>query len=148
MNPAPRNSRPAYLGGAWCGVNAAVLASAILVFFFSALSWSHADDFKERQAKINEYKQWLESVGSGGSRLWLRLDDSRRPHRLYLGETFHAVDHKFQEQFVEIFSHYLAGHPEKFMLVDLFDGETGTPVGEFGWGGFKLYTSPRQWPEN
>jgi len=30
-----------------------------------------------------------------------------------------------QEEFVEIFSRFLAGHPEKNMLIDIFDASTG-----------------------
>ena len=69
----------------------------------------------------------------------VRLDDRRRPHRLYLGEGFFRADFKSQERFVDTFSNYLAGHPEKFMLIDLFDDGTNEPVGEYGFGGFKLY---------
>ena len=97
-------------------------------------------DFKKWEGKIAEYKKWLDLVGSKGSRFWLKLDSSRRPHRLYVGEGFYKADHKAKEEFVEIFSHYLAGHPEKFMLIDLFDSATGAAIGEFGWGGFKLYS--------
>ena len=100
-------------------------------------------DFRKWEAQISEYKQWLDVVGLSGSRFWLRLDSSRRPHKLYVGEGFNKADYKGKEEFVEIFSHYLAGHPEKFALVDLFDGITGAPIGEFGWGGFKLYPNHR-----
>ena len=98
-----------------------------------------AQDFKKWEAKISEYKQWLDLVRSETYRLWTRIDSSRRPHRLYVGEGFYRANQYDKEQFVEVFSHYLAGHPEKFALIDLFDGRTGAPVGEFGWGGFKLY---------
>jgi hypothetical protein len=37
------------------------------------------------------------------------------------------------------YSRYLAGHPEKFMLIDIFDAASEKQIGEFGWGGFKLY---------
>lgn len=104
------------------------------------LPWvASGQEFKKWEAKITEYKQWLDLVGSNGSGFWLRLDSSHRPHRLYVGEGFDKADYQEKEQFVEIFSHYLAGHPEKFMLIDIFDGATGAPIGEFGWGGFKLY---------
>lgn len=96
-------------------------------------------DFKKTEAAIKEYKQWLDLLGAGGVRLWVRLDSTARPHRLYVGEAFDQIDYTWKEQFVETFSSYLAGHPEKFMLIDLFDGKTGAPIGEFGWGGFKLY---------
>jgi len=71
---------------------------------------------------------------------WVRLDARHRPHRLYLGEGFFRADARTQEQFVETYSSYLAGHPEKSMLIDLFDAATNNPVGEYGWGGFKLYS--------
>lgn len=100
---------------------------------------SNGQDFKKWEAKTREYKQWLDLHGSEGSRLWLRIDSSRRPHKLYVGEAFHNANYKEKEHFIEIFSNYLAGHPEKFTLIDIFDAKTGKPVGEFGWGGFKLY---------
>jgi hypothetical protein len=98
-----------------------------------------AQDFKKWEAQLSQFKQWLDTVGQTGARLWLRVDSSRRPHRLYVGEGFKRADDKEKEEFVEIFSRYLSGHPEKFALIDLFDGATGAPIGEFGWGGFKLY---------
>lgn len=100
-----------------------------------------AQDFRKWEAQLSQFKEWLDVVGQAGSRFWLRLDSSRRPHRLYVGEGFDRADHTVKEEFVEIFSHYLAGHPEKYALIDLFDGATGAPIGEFGWGGFKLYPS-------
>lgn len=98
-----------------------------------------AQDFKKWEATIQEYKAWLGTLKSDGFRFWVKVDSNRRPHRLYVGEGFYEADDSFKEQFVEIFSHTLAGHPEKFMLIDLFDAVSGKPVGEFGWGGFKLY---------
>ncbi|MFQ5849239.1 MAG: hypothetical protein ACE5JU_01470 [Candidatus Binatia bacterium] len=96
-------------------------------------------EYEKWDARIAEYKRWLDSVGSTGSRLWLRLNSKRRPHRLYVGKSFYNLDYKGKEEFIEIFSHYLAGHPEKFALVDIFDARTEKRIGEFGWGGFKLY---------
>lgn len=96
-------------------------------------------ELKKIETQINQYKQWLDTVGAKGIRYWVRLDSSRRPHRLYVGEGFDKADYKVKEDFVDTFSRFLAGHPEKFMLIDLFDGATGAPIGEFGWGGFKLY---------
>ena len=98
-----------------------------------------AQDFRKWEAQISEYKRWLDLVRTESYRLWTRIDSSRRPHRLYVGEGFHRANLDDKEQFVEVFSHYLAGHPEKFALIDLFDGRTGAAIGEFGWGGFKLY---------
>ncbi|HEY2988258.1 MAG TPA: hypothetical protein VGL11_11075 [Candidatus Binatia bacterium] len=97
------------------------------------------DEFTIRAAQIAEYRKWLETLGSSGSRYWVRLDSERRPHKLYLGEGFYRADLQSQEHFVDTFSHYLAGHPEKFMLIDLYDEATKMPVGEFGWGGFRMY---------
>jgi hypothetical protein len=32
----------------------------------------------------------------------------------------------------------LAGHPEKNMLIDIYDANTGKEIGEYGFGGFHL----------
>lgn len=110
------------------------------IFLMLLLPWAASgQDFKKWEAKITEYKQWLDLVGSGGYRFWLRLDSGSRPHRLYVGEGFHKADDHLKEEFVDTFSRYLAGHPEKFMLIDIFDAASGRQIGEFGWGGFKLY---------
>lgn len=98
-----------------------------------------AQDFKNWEATIREYKAWLGTLRSDGYRFWVRLDTSHRPRRLYVGEGFYGADRALQEEFVEIFSSTLAGHPGKFVLIDLYDGVSGKPIGEFGWGGFKLY---------
>jgi len=116
----------------------------IALFFALAVglpagSQAFADEFTKRAAQIAEYKKWLDTLGSGGSRYWTTLDSSRRPHKLYLGEAFYRADPKSQELFVDTFSHYLAGHPDKFMLIDLYDERTRMPVGEFGWGGFRMF---------
>jgi len=100
---------------------------------------AEADEFKKREAKIAEYKQWLDTLGPKGSRFWIRLDNRHRPHRLYVGQGFYRADYQSQERFVDVFSNYLAGHPEKSMLIDLFDARTNRAVGEYGFGGFKLY---------
>ena len=97
------------------------------------------NEFKQREAIIAQYKKWLDSLGPEGSKFWVRLDHRQRPHRLYLGEGFYRADPQAQERFVDTFSNYLAGHPEKFMLIDLFDTTTNKAVGEYGFGGFKLY---------
>jgi hypothetical protein len=97
------------------------------------------DEFSDRAAKIAQYKKWLDTLGPQGSHYWMRLDGRQRPHRLYLGEGFYRADYKAQEHFVNTFSNYLAGHPDKFMLIDLFDVNTNKPIGEYGFGGFKLY---------
>ena len=119
--------------------------SAFLLLFlagvFEPLS-VRGDEFREREAKITQYKKWLDTLGPQGSRYWTRLDARHRPHRLYLGEGFYRADSQSQERFVDTFSNYLAGHPEKFMLIDLFDTDTNKAVGEYGFGGFKLYAKP------
>ena len=97
------------------------------------------NEFKQREAIIAQYKKWLDSLGPEGSKFWVRLDQRQRPHRLYLGEGFYRADPRTQERFVDTYSNYLAGHPEKFMLIDLFDATTNKAVGEYGFGGFKLY---------
>lgn len=119
-----------------------VIKRQVFVALFLILLWpwlAGGQEFKKWEAKTTELKQWLDLVGSDNYRFWMRLDSNRRPHRLYVGEGFHKADYSTKEQFVEIFSHYLAGHPEKYMLIDIFDAVSGNPVGEFGWGGFKLY---------
>lgn len=113
----------------------------LLIFLAGALAPAslHGNEFKEREAKIAQYKKWLDTLGPKGSRYWIRLDARHRPHRLYLGEGFYRADFQSQERFVNTFSNYLAGHPKKFMLIDLFDAKTNKPIGEYGFGGFKLY---------
>jgi hypothetical protein len=116
----------------------------LLVFLagvFEPLS-VRGNEFEQREAKITQYKKWLDTLGPQGSQYWTRLDARHRPHRLYLGEGFYRADFQSQQRFVDTFSNYLAGHPEKFMLIDLFDAKTNKPVGEYGFGGFKLYANP------
>jgi hypothetical protein len=95
--------------------------------------------FRRWEAQIARYKEWLDTVGSDTHRFWVRLDSQSRPHRLYVGEGFYKTDDHMREEFVDTFSRYLAGHPEKFMLIDIFDAASEKQIGEFGWGGFKLY---------
>jgi len=99
-----------------------------------------ADEFKKREAQMAQYKNWLDTLGPSESKYWIRIDAKHRPHRLYLGDGFYRADFKSQERFVDTYSNYLAGHPEKFMLIDLFDATTNKPIGEYGFGGFKLYS--------
>jgi hypothetical protein len=117
-------------------VVAIVLASALL---FPVLSSAQSFSFKEIEARVSEYKNWLDQHGSNGSRYWVRLDSTKRPHRLYVAEGFIQATVTEKEQFIEIFSRYLAGHPEKNMLIDIYDG-SGKAIGEYGFGGFRLYT--------
>jgi hypothetical protein len=118
-----------------------IVVMTLLALFLGYLkevpAWG--DEFKKRDAILAQYKKWLDSMGPEGSRHWIRLDSKRRPHRLYVGEAFFRADFRSQERFVDTYSNYLAGHPEKFMLIDLFDAVTNMPVGEYGFGGFKLY---------
>ncbi len=119
----------------------ALLASAL---FFPGLAAAQAPlSFKDIDARVSEYRKWLDQVGNNGSKLWIRLDSSKRPHRLYVGEAFMSADPVEKEQFVEIFSRFLAGHPEKNMLIDIYDASTSKMIGEYGFGGFKLFPSPR-----
>jgi hypothetical protein len=120
-------------------------AVAFLVLFLAAALQPLSllgNEFTEQEAKIMRYKQWLDTVGPQGSRYWIRLDARHRPHRLYVGEGFYHVDSKSQERFLDIFSNYLAGQPDKFVLIYLFDANTNKRVGEYGFDGFKLYSTP------
>jgi hypothetical protein len=114
----------------------AVLASALL---FPAVAFTQSVNFKEIEAKVSEYRKWLDQVGSNGSRYWVRLDSTKRPHRLYIGEGFIRANSSEQENFIEIFSRFLAGHPEKNMLIDIYDPSNGKWIGEYGFGGFRLF---------
>jgi len=125
--------------------NAATIVLAF-VLLFPVVSLAQTLSFKEIQARVSEYKVWLDKLGSNGSHYWLRLDGTKRPHRLYVGEGFMQATAGEKEEFIEIFSRYLAGHPEKNMLIDIYDESTGKAIGEYGFGGFRLYTvtvSPR-----
>jgi hypothetical protein len=114
------------------------LASALL-FSAAAAASAQVPNFKAIQEQIAEYRKLLDQAGSSGSRFWLRLDSSKRPHRLYVGEPFLQADSVTQEEFIEIFSRYLAGHPEKNMLIDIYDPNTNKWIGEYGFGGFRLF---------
>jgi hypothetical protein len=123
-------------------------ATIVLAFvlLFPVVSLAQTLSFKEIQARVSEYKVWLDKLGSNGAHYWLRLDGTKRPHRLYVGEGFMQATAGEKEEFIEIFSRYLAGHPEKNMLIDIYDESTGKAIGEYGFGGFRLYTvtvSPR-----
>lgn len=112
------------------------LASALLL---PSVVAGQAISFKEIEARVLEYRKWLDEVGSKGTRYWMRLDSSKRPHRLFVGDGFMQADISQKEEFIEIFSRFLAGHPEKNMLIDIYDASTGKPVGEYGFGGFRLF---------
>jgi hypothetical protein len=111
----------------------------LVALLFPAASFAQSLTFAEIQARVTEYKKWLDQFGANGLHYWMRLDSSKRPHRLYVGEAFWQAEPAQKEQFIEIFSRYLAGHPEKNMLIDIFDAGTGRAVGEYGFGGFKLF---------
>jgi hypothetical protein len=113
-----------------------LLASALL---FPAVAFAQSVNFKEIEAKVSEYRKWLDQVGSNGSRYWVRLDSTKRPHRLYIGEGFMRANSSEQENFIEIFSRFLAGHPDKNMLIDIYDPTNGKWIGEYGFGGFRLF---------
>lgn len=115
--------------------------TAIGLFFLFLLSpwFVNAQDIKAWQLKTAQFKERLDALQGDNYKFWTRLDGTRRPHKLYVGEGFNKAELKDKEEFVEVFSHYLAGHPDKFMLIDLYDAGTGAAIGEFGWGGFKLY---------
>jgi hypothetical protein len=122
-----------------------VARALVLVLFLPCLAFAQGQsrktsepEFKKWEGLLGQYKIWLDSVGLTGHRFWVRLDSKHRPHRLYVGEGFDNADYKGKEEFVETFSRFLAGHPEKYMLIDLYDSNN-KPIGEFGWGGFKLY---------
>ena len=114
------------------------LASA---FLFSGLAWAQSPELKDIQTRISWYRAWLDQAGSSGSRFWLRLDSSKRPHRLFVGDGFLQAEADAQEEFIEIFSRYLAGHPDKNMLIDIYNATNGKWIGEYGFGGFRLFAA-------
>src|SRR5689334_21439602 len=71
---------------------------------------------------------------------------TRRPYRLYVGDGFLKAESNYQEEFVEIYSHYLAGHPQKYALIDLYNANAGESVGEYGWSGFMHYKTTADSP--
>jgi hypothetical protein len=113
-----------------------ILGSAL---FFPGLVKAQTLSFKDVDARVAEYRKWLDQTGNSGTRYWIRLDSSKRPHRLYVGEAFLKADATEKEQFIEIFSRFLAGHPEKNMLIDIYDSATSKWIGEYGFGGFRLF---------
>ena len=119
----------------------AVITAFLFAMLFPAVSSAETPTIKEIQSRISQYKTWLDQLGSNGAHYWIRLDSSKRPHRLYVRDGFMHADFTHKEEFIEIFSRYLAGHPEKNMLIDIYDASNGRPVGEYGFGGFKLFNS-------
>jgi hypothetical protein len=112
------------------------LASA---FLFAGPAWAQAPDLRDIQTRISWYRAWLDQAGASGSRFWVRLDSSKRPHRLYVGANFMSAETDAQEELIEIFSRYLAGHPDKNMLIDIYSEANGKLIGEYGFGGFRLF---------
>ena len=116
-----------------------ILLALAFALVFPVISAAQTLSFKEIEARVSEYRKWLDKVGNNGSRYWVRLDSTKRPHRLYVGDGFVHASATEKEQFVEIFSRFLAGHPEKNMLIDIYDANTGKEIGEYGFGGFHLF---------
>ena len=117
----------------------ALLIPLLMLLLFPALSGAQNLSFKAIESQVSEYRKWLDQVGSSGSHYWVRLDSTKRPHRLYVGEGFYQANYDEKENFVEIFSRFLAGHPEKNMLIDIYDSSSGKYIGEYGFGGFRLF---------
>ena len=111
----------------------------LLFLLFPALAAAQNLSFKAIESQVAEYRKWLDQVGAKGSHYWMRLDSTHRPHRLYVGEGFYKATYQEKEDFVEIFSRFLAGHPEKNMLIDIYDASSGKYIGEYGFGGFRLF---------
>jgi len=117
-------------------LSALFLASA---FLFPAFADAQVVNFKEIEARVREFRGMLDQAGANGTRFWTRLDSSKRPHRLYVGDGFLSADEEAKENFIEVFSRFLAGHPDKNMLIDIYDGRTSKLIGEYGFGGFRLF---------
>jgi len=111
----------------------------VSAFLFPAIVTAQVPNFKAIQERVSEYRKWLDLAGASGSRFWLRLDSSKRPHRLFVGEGFMEAESDAKEEFIEVFSRFLAGHPEKNMLIDIYDPTTNKWIGEYGFGGFRLF---------
>ena len=118
---------------------ALLLSVSLSPLFSAAQTVKQKEIIIENDAKIAGYKKWLEQVGAKGLNYWSRLDSTHRPHRLYVGEGFQKADYTEKERFIEIFSCYLAGAPDKNMLIDIYDASTGKAIGEYGFGGFRLF---------
>jgi hypothetical protein len=120
-------------------VLAALLLTVALGFGFDAAFGQTEQDFKRWKAEVATYKVWLDKKGVKGTRVWVRIDSRRRPHKLYVAEAFYEMSHHERIEFIEMWSRYLAGHPKKYALLDIYDASTKKHIGEFGWGGYKLY---------
>ena len=122
---------------------ALVLASLCLTlglgFGFDSALGQTEKDFKRWKAEVAEFKVEIDKQGAKGTRVWIRIDSRRRPHKLYVAEAFYELQHHQRIEFIELWSRYLAGHPKKYALLDIYDSSTKKHIGEFGWGGYKLY---------
>jgi hypothetical protein len=116
-----------------------IIIVLLFALSFPALSSAEGLTFNEIQSRISQYKIWLDQLGSSGQHYWVRVDSTKRPHRLFVGDGFFRADFGHKEEFIEIFSRYLAGHPEKNMLIDIYDATSGRAIGEYGFGGFRLF---------
>jgi hypothetical protein len=116
-----------------------VLILLLMLLLLPAISGAQTLTFRAIESQVSEYRKWLDQLGSSGSRYWVRLDSTKRPHRLYVAEGFDQAEFRDKEQFIEIFSRFLAGHPEKNMLIDIYDANSGRYIGEYGFGGFRLF---------
>ena len=104
------------------------------------------NEFKEREAKISQYKNGsilsaltvpnigCVSMGSRGLIGYIWAGASIAP--TLKAKSVSSI--RFQ---------IILQDTGKFMLIDLFDAATNKPVGEYGFGGFKLYTKPLQTAE-
>jgi len=120
-------------------VLAALLLTVVLGLGFDSAFGQSEQDFKRWKAEVATYKVWLDKKGAKGTRVWVRIDSRRRPHKLYVAEAFYEMPHHERIEFIEMWSRYLAGHPKKYALLDIYDSSTKKHIGEFGWGGYKLY---------
>ena len=75
-------------------LTAVFLASA---FLFPSFANAQAVNFKEIEAKVREFRGVLDQAGINGTRFWTRLDSSKRPHRLYVGDGFMTADEDAKE---------------------------------------------------
>ena len=115
------------------------LAFVLMSLTFGSVSHSENLTYKAIDAQIADYRKWLDQLGANGLKYWVRLDSTKRPHRLYIGDGFMHATYPEQENFMEIFSRFLAGHPEKNMLIDIYDPGSNKMIGEYGFGGYKLF---------
>ena len=75
--------------------NRQIAAAIVLVFalLFPVLSSAQSLSFKEIQARVSEYKVWLDKLGSNGLHYWLRLDGTQKTSSALRGRRVHAGYH-------------------------------------------------------